>query len=307
MPGFRFSNKRVLLTYSTVSESITKEAIFYTIDERYPVEEYCVGEERHQDGQRHIHAVFSFKKKVDSKDVTLFDVNDGNETFHPNIAPIKKGKAHFERATEYTKKEDPEPLCNIMQAMTWGDLIEGSTSKEEFLELVRVNYPRDFALNLQRLEYMAEKRWVTPSMNTINDSMQVTWITLPNALLTFEPLINKSVVVIGPAGCGKTSWAKFIAPKPCLFVRHLDSLSQLLPIHQSIIFDDLAFGHLPVATQKYLVDMENLAEIHIRYKVAKIPAGVLRIITANTDPFTAEGEHRVAIDRRCQLIDLYYQ
>lgn len=305
MPAFRFAAKRVFLTYSDVCPEVTKESIYYTIDERYPIKYYAIGEEMHQAGGRHIHAVLEFSRKLSSVDVTLFDVSCLEHQHHPNIQTIKKGQAHWERTLEYCTKEDPIPLANVEVKPTWAKIMSQAQSKIEFLELVRKHYPRDYALNLQRLEYAGERTWPGSSANTISEFVIDYAITLPSALTTFVPQPMKSLVIIGPAGCGKTTWAKLVAPKPTLFIRHLDSLSHLRPYHKSIIFDDLEFHHLPPSTQKFLVDQENLSEIHIRYKVATIPASTMRIFTANHDPFQCNLEHREAINRRCQFVNLY--
>lgn len=304
---FRFAAIRVLLTYSQIPEQVTKETIYYSIDERFPVDCYTIGEETHQDGGRHIHAVFVFKRKVDSTDPTLFDITYDSEfpSIHPNIRPIQRGQAHLERAQEYVIKDDPCPLSNVVQKLSWGEMFESANSKDEYLGLVRKHYPRDYALNFMRLEDFAKKHWPTSCIGTIQEfSPTYTW-NVPFELITTVPPFVKSIVIVGPAGCGKTTWAKTTAPKPALFVRHLDSLSQLTEEHKSIIFDDLCFKHLPPSTQKFLVDMDNLAEIHVRYRVARIPSGILRIFTCNEYPFIDEGVHGEAVRRRVSRIDIY--
>lgn len=104
-----------------------------------------------------------------------------------------------------------------------------------------------------------------------------------------------SLILIGPPGCGKTNWAKIHAKKPCLFVSHLDRLKDFkVGFHQSIIFDDLDFKHLPRTSQIHLVDRENPRDIHIRYRVAHIPASTQKIFTCNEEPFIRDD----AIKRR---------
>lgn len=304
MVTFRFAAKRVFLTYSDVCPSFTKETVLYDIDERLPIKYHFIAEERHASGGRHIHCVIEFRFKVDSRDASFLDINDGNCQHHPNIQAIKKGQAHWDRCIEYAMKEDPLPLANIELKPTWGEMFDNATDAEHYLRLVKQHYPRDYALNYSRLVTVAKETYPTHNANTV-ESFSINWeISLPPALLSFEAQPMKSIVVVGPAGCGKTTWAKSVAPKPCLFVRHLDSLMELTKRHQAIIFDDLEFHHLPPATQKFLCDMENLAEIHIRYRVAKIPSGILRIFTGNTDPFKVDYIHRSAIDRRCTFIRL---
>jgi len=127
----------------------------------------------------------------------------------------------------------------------------------------------------------------------------------PERLNEISLPMSKSLVIVGPAGCGKTSWAKEKAPKPALFIRHLDSLRKLNRSHKSIIFDDLDFKHLPAHSQKFLVDIDNLAEIHVRFAVASIPAGVQRIFTAHDYLFSRDDPyHSPAIERRLTLLDL---
>lgn len=305
MTSFRFSAKRVLLTYSQICDDFTKESVLYDLSERIDIMRYTIGEESHTNGGRHIHCVLVFERKLDSRDVSLFDIGCNGHDHHPNIRPIQRGQAHLNRAEEYVTKDDPTPMTNWEAKLTWGEILDTSIDKDEFMRLVRKNYPRDFCLAHKRLEEMALATWKPGSKNTIYQWEPTYDWNPPNVLTTTTLLPNRSIVVIGPAGCGKTTWAKLIAPKPALFCRHLDSLSLIQDEHQSVVFDDLCFRHLPAQTQKFLVDMNDLAEIHIRYKVARISAGVMRIFTANEFPFEVSENHIDAIERRIQRINLY--
>lgn len=112
---------------------------------------------------------------------------------------------------------------------------------------------------------------------------------------------NRCLVVVGESGIGKTTWAKRIAPKPCLFVSHIDDLKKFqIGYHQSIIFDDVTFTHYPITAQIHLVDIENPRSIHVRYGTAKINAGIPKIFTCNTDPVDRNND---AIRRRIQYLD----
>ena len=97
--------------------------------------------------------------------------------------------------------------------------------------------------------------------------------------------------------------------KKCEYRKHhiddpgLSGMAKCFAHHRQITENQL--NHLPPSTQKFLVDQENLSEIHIRYKVATIPASTMRIFTANHDPFQCNLEHREAINRRCQFVNLY--
>jgi len=304
--GFRFAAKNVLLTWSQVSAKLTLEEVVFTLLERLGSFEYSVGLELHEDGGVHFHALLAFKDKLDTRDVTIFDIPDPDRRvpdFHPNIKPVKRGKKHFDAAHEYVEK-DGDFICTFPHKLTWGEILEKASCGTEYLQLVKDNYPKEYCLNLQRLEYVAQRTYGL-DLNTILD----TWrphssYTVPATLCHVVLPSERSLVLVGAPGIGKTTWAKSVIPKPALFVRHLDSLRNLRDDHRAIIFDDLEFAHLPVSTQKFLVDLENVGEIHVRYGVARIPARLPRIFTANDYPFTQGGVHGEAIARRVQLVNL---
>jgi len=308
MPAFRFAAKRVLLTFAQVDDFFTKETILYDLVERLPVHTYTIAEEQHRDGGRHIHALLQFTHRVDTVDVRFFDIASIHHDYHPNIKPVQYGKANWERARAYVVKEDPAPLTNQEPTLGYDEIIAQSSSQEDFLELVLKHHPRDYALNLAALEKVAIRHWPTPSMNTVTSALPLSAQRTPFELYTMDPQAvwadRKSLLVVGPPGIGKTTWALAVAPKPCLFIRHLDSLKRLEKTHKSIVFDDLEFSHLPPATQKFLVDMEQIGEVHVRYAVATIPAGLPRLFTANEYPFLESGVHAEAITRRLKYIKI---
>lgn len=307
MPAsFRFAANKVLLTYSAVCEEITRESILYDLYDRFPIKTYVICEEAHQDGGRHIHALFEFNRRVQSIDTSCFDVADSNHQHHPNIKPVKYGKSNWETARNYVSKEDPAPLTNEEPKLDYGEIFETAQSAEQFLGLVLKHHPRDYALNYERLAGMASKRWKQYSNSTVQHANPPSAQRTPFELHTTDPQSvwssRKSLVVVGPPGIGKTTWAVAQAPKPCLFVRHLDQLKELENGHRSVVFDDLDFKHLPYHTQKFLVDMEQPAAIHVRYSVATLPIGLPRIFTANEFPFERTGVHGAAIKRRIHEI-----
>lgn len=118
-----------------------------------------------------------------------------------------------------------------------------------------------------------------------------------------QPNAEKSLILWGTAGIGKTEYAKYLLPQ-ALFVSHLDDLGAFNEDYDGIIFDDMAFNHLPRTSQIHLVDMDNDRSIHIRYKVATIPAHTKKIFLTNESMGFIFDLNDQAIQRRVEVFHL---
>lgn len=93
---FRINAKSVFLTYPQCD--LTKELMMnYLASLKHECSYIIVCEEKHEDGSPHLHAVLKFKKKVDIRSESFFDING----FHPNIQTTKNINASI----QYCKKE----------------------------------------------------------------------------------------------------------------------------------------------------------------------------------------------------------
>lgn len=125
------------------------------------------------------------------------------------------------------------------------------------------------------------------------------------ALETFGtlPPWNKTsaLIISGPSGSGKSSLAKALIPQ-ALFLSHLDRLRDFNPrLHSGLIFDDMSFSHIPREAQIHLLDFDDDREIQIRYVIAHIPAGTLKIFTTNLTPSGIFALYDPAVKRRVTL------
>jgi len=128
-------------------------------------------------------------------------------------------------------------------------------------------------------------------------------ITVPHLqFLRFDESSRKALILQGPTGIGKTTWAILRAPKPCMVVTHLDELRNMPSYVRCLIFDDMDFRHMPRQTQLYLVDFDLPRKIHVRYGTADVPAGMFKIFTCNDScfPFVEDS----AIRRRIEHVIL---
>ncbi len=134
----------------------------------------------------------------------------------------------------------------------------------------------------------------------------------PLSAFSHDPLavFEKPQLIFGDSSTGKTAFALAHFTNP-LLVRHLDDLKSHVPrVHDGIVFDDMAFLHIPVESRIHLLDWDYDSSIHCRYANATIPARTPRVFTHNTghvftmqhDPrHEVSAEHLVAITRRLEI------
>jgi len=123
-----------------------------------PSAQYCIGRELHSDGTPHLHAYVHWGRRRRFARVDAFDL-DGH---HPNIQRPRRAKD----VISYCRKEDATPLVSVGledvgtgEPSSWGECLEVSNSKDEFLALVRARFPRDYVLNLERLLFFCEQHF----------------------------------------------------------------------------------------------------------------------------------------------------
>lgn len=119
--------------------------------------------------------------------------------------------------------------------------------------------------------------------------------------------LEKSVYLIGPTGIGKTNFALAHFTNP-LKVDTLDSLRNLTPKHDGIVFDDIDLSSIPASTVIHLTDTSMNQKIHCRYDNVTIPRNLPRIFTSNhvssLFPRNCSQEHHKAITRRVTLVEV---
>ncbi|AFR11828.1 Rep [Baminivirus] len=244
-PRFRLQGKNILLTYPQCNLEVK-----HVCDElalRLPPGRCSGVLERHQDGNPHLHILWELRRRLDTQNPRFFDV----DTFHPNVVVVRsvRGARDYIAKTgaEVYTNEPGEPECE-----SWGEILEQATSREGFLDLVRKHKPRDFILNMERLEYAANILFAEPEQSFV--SMYTTFAP-PSACHDWwlqygaRPRLEgrlQSLYVEGASRIGKTEWARSLGPHVYFNnMYNLDDLKSALRYAEFAVFDDIPFDRLP--------------------------------------------------------------
>lgn len=271
MAGFKFDSASAFLTYPQLDATV--QALYEALCAVAPVEWARVCRELHEDGQPHLHAVVKFKSRVQSRRPDIFDFAGK----HPNIQSIRS----IAKALEYVSKDgDFEDFGAVptFKKRSWEDIVSAAGGDEgDWLRVVHE----------ERMGPHVAKRLRELHSSTSADLDEYDGRPIAPIFATLPDTFT-SLLVVGRPGIGKTGWAMSIVPRPCLLVKHLDSLRLWRTgYHKSILFDDCSFKHRPREEQMMIADYENQVQLHCRYAVANIPARVPRLFLCNPghEPF----------------------
>lgn len=281
MGFFRANARNFSLTYPKCE--IPKEELLEHLKTLFPIY-ICCAHEEHEDGSSHLHASIKFNTKKDIRNERFFDYKG----HHCNIQTTKNIKAW----TTYIQKDEDFVIFENVASTLTGRLLSDVPTVDLRNYCLQNRIPFGY--------YQEERNSRSHVSMNIEEETPVNG-TMNMYLQCLIPNFDKTLVLIGPTGCGKTTWAKTHAPKPALFVTHMDTLKSFNPeIHHSLIFDDMTFQHLPTQAQIHLVDKEDPRSIHTRYVKIDLPANLVKIFTCNENPFQ---EHE-AINRRIKFINI---
>lgn len=324
MASFRLSGKRYLLTYSHTNDFHPRD-LFFHLNSIRPIEKFIGVIEQHEeatddiepdiapDGRwPHVHACVWYKTKLSSTDPAYFDFWE----IHPNIKPITSLQMWNDSVNYllkdavdlYTFPEDWKPVYKPPKESRekvdiWAALDACEGNRRQWTQ-----FCHDEKIPFAREQYM----W-----KSVNDPKRLaSTVTARKPLIESEPLTDaarearrilwedtdiptdvdgerlKSVVIVGPSTCGKTSWVLDWCPLPALICRHIDTVMLYEPgYHKCIIFDDCRFAHNPIGNQIMLLDRDLVQHMHVRNWVGIIPEGTLKIFTcANYVPFVRDDQ-----------------
>lgn len=147
MPA-KFQETSFLVTYP--QSTLSKHAVFNFFCALPSISFVKVCTEQHEDHGLHQHALvyFSSKQRFGERH---FDI----EGHHPNIKPVGKRTSDWTNVCDYLSKEDESPLewgTPRHSRNIWSNVANAS-SRDEALQLIREEKPRDFIINRRQIDY----------------------------------------------------------------------------------------------------------------------------------------------------------
>lgn len=261
----------------------------------------AIAKERHQENEEeeeefHLHCLIRLNRKCNIRKEDYFDFDDQ----HPNIQSARNWKDVY----NYIQKEK----VDYVEFGSWEEVDD--VIKAEVLECTGRKQVMDCMIRHKKihqhkfwLEY-----WLLSGMEVGDEEVKYDLddFDVPIAVREWmDDHDNKSLILVGDAGGGKTSLARAVAARLGDF--HWNPHKESIKSYRqqgTIIFDDTDFGNCGRTTLLNYLDTEHSREFNIKFSSVTIRAGVRRIFTTNSLEFLL-GEHRYRpeVQRRIRVVE----
>lgn len=149
--AYRLNTRSVFLTYPQCD--IPMRDMLEELTNIRPYANYCICQERHEDGNLHLHALLRYDSPVNTRNERYFDVRG----HHPNVQSARDIKA----VLKYIRK-DGNYEENWPTKRNYGEILSECKDYTSFMDAMKDNQPKDYILHQDKLEYFAEKFYKRP-------------------------------------------------------------------------------------------------------------------------------------------------
>lgn len=293
--GFRVNRASVFCTYSDAAAIVTaggKLFICEFICGKWPAALYLIGEETHPTtGEPHFHVVIKFGETIDTSNPRFLDIAG----IHPFISPGRAGA----KSESYSAKEG-NILTNYYEPSTnpWS-LAADAANLNEGLKILWKSCAKEMLNNGERIEANLAKK-----LKPAPPPMICFFGPFPE---TFYPPSDwnrdtHSLLILGPAGIGKTQFARYFFGEYEYFKSHPERLRDATWT-KPLILDEFNYLTRDQEQSKEITDIMSGGTLDVRYRPIVIPPGVPRIFLSNFRCF--RNPDNAVYDRRCKVIDLH--
>ncbi|ACO88020.1 replication associated protein [Eragrostis curvula streak virus] len=295
---FRIQGKAFFLTYSQCPREPKDVGEFLTSHSTLAshVVYVRVQQEKHQDGNNHLHAIVCTSERRDIRDPRIFDFGE----FHPKIETCrsvskslkyiqKEAGSFYEHGTVPCDKRLTGRKRKAEQDEWWHQAVNSGTI-EEALQLVKDNEPRTFWLQHHNLVTNARRIWSEVRASFVPKYSESSF-SVPRVLsdwvannLRADPIPDRplSLIIEGDSRTGKTAWARSLG-------RH-NYLSGHLDLNGAVFDNEASYNVIDDVTPKYLKHWKEFLgaqkdwQSNLKYgKPVLVKGGKPAIVLCNSD------------------------
>lgn len=288
MPPFRWSATKYHLTYKghidfeVIKELLPEWSALSIVWENGDVDE------QDPTPYAHTHVAVLFKKKLDSTDTALFDIDGVHpnaknrrslpwiqylfDKYHKGFKVKKNGKKYY---IEPVKLFQDEPENWTSSRILLRAVAEAPNAMDAF-EIADVSVKSIGDVLSVRRECQRKRKHVHEWDEDCDKSR----------FKTIEWDRKRSLVLLGPSQCGKTSWACAQFENPIM----VGELNELRGVDwtgiDGVVFDEADFANFKRKTQIFMLDMKYTRTIKVADYTVTIPKGMPRIFCNNQRCFS---------------------
>ena len=321
----------VFLTFAGLyaGEWTMLEAVVRTLDAKYKrknrhIEAYVACREIHANPadplrNHHLHVLIKSNARLEHNNQNFWDLRgsavDGYaRRLHPYIiTPINAHRDHA-KLVMYLMKDGnvlmklgrPFSAYQEEADKTWGERINACVGRVEAEAMMCTEYPDIWYKHGPTIMTMMDDHFA----NSQAPQYQECEFVADTDVLMRAKNANKSLILTGVAGTGKTQYSLGMPPNTNnLIVRTRSDLKKMTRHTDCIVFDDWNMSNWTFEEAIHLADLELPSTIKCRYRDVTIPAGMARVFTTNLpalDIFPTPGneQQKDGLARRIQVVNV---
>jgi Geminivirus Rep catalytic domain len=299
MKKFRISAKKLLLTYSQVHPEVTAKIILEQLQSKYqlsPDFQYVISKEYHQDGGIHFHVVISQNEKIEIHKPNTLDIQYQEQSFHGNYTPIR----NIRHTVAYVCKEK-EYITNFEnlrdgQLLTAKQFIVSQVEEKGVDQALLDYYQRSpekaiagvSVSSLRKHFQDIEKIRTGLQLDQVNTPFTLENFQIPDQVKTWIQNPDKTLLLVGKSGIGKTQFCKAVAKSKnlkTLLVNHKEDFRRLNTTYGCIIVDDANLQEFEETQLLSIIDSQADKSIRVLYDNVTKKANTLQMIAMNPREF----------------------
>ena len=219
--AYRFQGIRAFLTYAQCP--LAKEKAIELLEAKLKnvaeITGYVISEEKHENGDPHLHCMLKFNKALRTRDVRWADLTGEDYNYHPNIESVK----HARKCIEYIIKDknyiDNGDVCvedilkrkkkmcsQVAQLIDNGEDLEAVRALDSGYFLANLAKVKDYHAYVSSIDNSTKLRWYTLDLEAYRNPQTrdiAEWLNMN--LLKERNFKQRQLYIHGKPSLGKTS------------------------------------------------------------------------------------------------------